>query len=100
MAPLCSIRSAFLPPAHPDGGLCTAARDEDAETIIEFRHPGYPDHNNIMLVFPILDPFPPTNENENENENGVEATTFGLHYETARLACAIVANNKTGWIPF
>ena len=86
MAPLCSIRSAFPPPIHPGGNLYTAY-DEDAEVLIEFRHPGYPDHNNILLVFPALDPI--TNDDETESK-----TTFGLHHETARLACAIAASNR------
>ena len=53
---------------------------------MQFRHPGYPDHNDILLVFPALDP------------TALPSTTtphsFGLHPETARLACAIAANNR------
>jgi hypothetical protein len=78
---LCNIRSAFPPPIHPGH----TAYDQDAD-LMQFRHPGYPDHNNILLVFPALDP------------TALPSTTtphsFGLHHETARLGCAIAANNR------
>ena len=76
----CKIRPAFAPPVHPSGGLC-GAFDEHVDTVIEFRYPGYADHNNILLIFPALDPIP---DHDDDNEN----VTFGLHHETARLACA------------
>lgn len=46
---------------------------------INFRHPGYKDGYNRLLILPTLD-------------NG------GIHYETALIACAILANNRwDGW---
>ena len=78
---LCNIRSAFPPPIHPG----YTAYDQDAD-LMQFRHPRYPDHNNILLVFAALDP------------TALPSTTtlhsFGIHHETARLACAITANNR------
>ena len=44
---------------------------------IKFRHPGYPDNHNILLSL-----------------CGVDHPDGGIHHETARIACAIVANNR------
>ncbi|KAI1497540.1 hypothetical protein F5X99DRAFT_432968 [Biscogniauxia marginata] len=86
-AALCSTRTPFPLPAHPDGGLCAAAALDEGRTVT-LRHPGYPDQSNIMLVFPALDPLPAS------AASSTSATTacFGFHHETARIACAIVAN--------
>ncbi|EFY91834.1 hypothetical protein MAC_02119 [Metarhizium acridum CQMa 102] len=40
-----------------------------------FLHPGYPDNHNILLILPALD-------------------SCGIHHETARIACAILANSR------
>ncbi|CAH0033351.1 unnamed protein product [Clonostachys rhizophaga] len=40
-----------------------------------FLHPGYPDGHNILFVFPTVD-------------------SGGIHHETARIACAILANSR------
>ncbi|KAK2736636.1 hypothetical protein FQN55_001582 [Onygenales sp. PD_40] len=40
---------------------------------IQFLHPAYPENENILLVFPAFD-------------------SGGVHHETARVACAILAN--------
>jgi len=101
MAPRCRIRSALPPPTHPDGGLGTAC-DQDAEVLIKLRHPGYPDNKNVLLVFPALDPITAdhddSNNDDNDNNGSNDGTNakaaFGMHHETARLACAIAANNR------
>ncbi|KAF7591070.1 hypothetical protein BBP40_002031 [Aspergillus hancockii] len=41
--------------------------------MVLFLHPGYPDNENVLLVLPVFD-------------------TGGVHHETARVACAILAN--------
>lgn len=92
MARLCWIRSALPPPAHPDG-LCTACDQKDAEVMIKLRHPGYPDNKNVLLVFPALDPIITDGDDNGDNTNGTKVS-FGLHHETARLACAVAANNR------
>ena len=46
---------------------------------IIFRYPGYDDGSNLLLILRALD-------------------SGGIHYETARLACAIPADNRwDGW---
>ncbi|KAI5921042.1 hypothetical protein F4810DRAFT_679862 [Camillea tinctor] len=84
---LYDIRTPFPLPSHPDGGLGASAAIDEGRAIT-LRHPGYPDQSNIMLVFPALDPLPIL------AASSVDATTvhFGFHHETARIACAIVAN--------
>ncbi|PLB53784.1 hypothetical protein P170DRAFT_420594 [Aspergillus steynii IBT 23096] len=42
---------------------------------IRFLHPGYPDNENVLLIFPALD-------------------SGGIHHGTARVACAILAKCK------
>jgi hypothetical protein len=44
---------------------------------VTFRHPGYPDEHNIIMVLPALD-----------DAQG------GIHHETALIACAVVARNR------
>jgi len=98
MAPRCKIRLALPPPTHPDGGLCTAACHQDNGALIKLRHPGYPDTKNILLVFPALDPIIANDgddvDADNTNNSNNTKAMFGLHCETARLACAIAANNR------
>jgi hypothetical protein len=83
----CHIRTPYPPPTHADGGLGggggATASSSGGISRIQFRHPGYPDtgDTNIMLILPALD----SSSNEGSGR-------FGLHHETARLACAIVAN--------
>ena len=49
---------------------------------IRFRHPGYPDSNNILLRLPAFD-----------HPEG------GFHYDTAITACGILAGNRwDGWL--
>jgi len=47
----------------------------DSAKGITFLHPGYPDGNNTLLILPRFD-------------------AGGVHYETARTACALLANNR------
>lgn len=46
---------------------------------IRFLHPGYPAPTNILLALPRVDP--------------ASDSTFGVHYQTALVACQIIANN-------
>lgn len=71
MSPLLHTRAPYLPPSHPDGGGIYNRKK------IFFRHPGYDDNSNIIMTLPALD-----------------HTDGGIHHETARIACAIVANNQ------
>jgi hypothetical protein len=64
-------------PSHPD-----KERNLPSEVYkIKFRHPGYDDTDNILLILPGLD-----------HPHG------GIHHKTARVACAILANNE--WAGF
>src|SRR2546430_78301 len=67
-------RACYMSPSHPDGGRNLPTNLAHKVT---FRHPGYNDGNNIILVLPALDHL-----------------EGGIHYETARIACAICANNQ------
>lgn len=71
---MAQARPLFAAPTHQDGG-----RDipEDATHTVTFRHPGYRDEHNIIMVLPALD-----------DAQG------GIHHETALTACAIVAGNR------
>jgi hypothetical protein len=44
-------------------------------TFVDIRHPGYPDGRNTLLLLPAYD-------------------SNGFHHVTARIACAILANNS------
>jgi hypothetical protein len=47
-----------------------------------FRHPGYKDPYDILIILP-----------------GLDHPQGGIHHETARLACAVVVNNNfDGWL--
>ncbi|KAF1958577.1 hypothetical protein CC80DRAFT_441077 [Byssothecium circinans] len=61
-------------PSHKDGGQDLPA---DLNYKVYLRHPGYSDTGNILLALPALD-----------HPQG------GIHHETARIACAILANNR------
>ncbi|KAG9511535.1 hypothetical protein KCU85_g10076, partial [Aureobasidium melanogenum] len=71
---MAQVRPPFAAPTHQDGG-----RDipDDATHTVTFRHPGYRDEHNIIMVLPALD-----------DAQG------GIHHETALTACAIVAGNR------
>ncbi|KAL7967090.1 hypothetical protein HDV63DRAFT_383706 [Trichoderma sp. SZMC 28014] len=56
-------------------------KDLGAKGEIYFSHPGYPAPNTLLTLAPT----------DCENSNGV--TVFGVHHETALLACQIIANN-------
>ena len=67
---LINLREPYPLPSHP--GLRTVAAEHH---LIWFRHPGYADSSNALFSFAASD-------------------DDGVHHETARLACAIVAGNK------
>jgi len=52
---------------------------------IRFLHPGYPAPTNTLLTLPRVDPVALASE--------TTTTTFGVHYQTALVACQIIANN-------
>ncbi|KAM0669965.1 hypothetical protein ACQRIU_000360 [Beauveria bassiana] len=82
-------RACLTPPKHPDQGLApsgSATRDE--ERTVTLRHPRYPDSSNILLVLSALDPIPRPGRPFTEDD----PLLFGLHHDTARVACAIIAN--------
>ncbi|KAF2740331.1 hypothetical protein EJ04DRAFT_572178 [Polyplosphaeria fusca] len=67
-------RLKYNAPSHDDGARNLPAA---LNFKVYLRHPGYSDTGNILLVLPALD-----------HPQG------GIHHETARIACAIVANNR------
>jgi hypothetical protein len=71
---MAQLRPPFAAPTHQDGGKDIA---DDVTCTVTFRHPGYPDEHNIIMVLPALD-----------DAQG------GLHHETALIACAVVAGNR------
>ncbi|KAF1737590.1 hypothetical protein CRV24_003211 [Beauveria bassiana] len=82
-------RACLLPPKHPDQGLApsgSVTRDEERTVIL--RHPRYPDSSNILLVLSALDPIPRPDRPFTEDD----PLLFGLHHDTARVACAIIAD--------
>src|SRR5271163_5375222 len=60
-------------PSHHDKGKCLPQEPSR----IRFRHPGYQDTDNVLLTLP-----------------GLDFVDGGIHHETARVACAIIANNQ------
>ncbi|MCJ1423921.1 hypothetical protein MMC29_001806 [Sticta canariensis] len=64
------LRSPYPPPSHSDPIVLPLELG-----LIKFRHPGYPDHSNILFAF-------------------IKSDDDGIHHETARLACAVVAGNR------
>ncbi|KAK8145617.1 hypothetical protein G3M48_004206 [Beauveria asiatica] len=87
MATPFDLRARLPSPKHPDGGLLSSkgVTSDFQRTPVTLRHPGYPDQHNILLVFPALD----LHKQDSDNDGRID---FGLHHETARVACAIVAN--------
>ncbi|KAM3559597.1 hypothetical protein MY1884_003359 [Beauveria asiatica] len=82
-------RACLPPPKHPDQGLAPsgiAIREE--ERTVTLRHPRYPDSSNILLVLSALDPIPRPGRPFTEDD----PLLFGLHHDTARVACAIIAD--------
>jgi hypothetical protein len=71
---MAQLRPPFAAPTHQDGGKDIP---DDVTCTVTFRHPGYPDEHNIIMVLPALD-----------DAQG------GLHHETALIACAVVAGNR------
>ncbi|KAM3508030.1 hypothetical protein MY11210_006878 [Beauveria gryllotalpidicola] len=65
-----TIRSRYARPAHPETPL-TPEGEESRK--IRLRHPGYADSDNILISLVALD-------------------DGGLHHETARVACAVLAD--------
>jgi hypothetical protein len=71
---MAQLRPPFAAPPHQDGGKDIP---DDVTCTVTFRHPGYSDEHNIIMVLPALD-----------DAQG------GLHHETALIACAVVAGNR------
>jgi hypothetical protein len=71
---MAQLRPHFAAPTHQDGGKDIP---DDVTCTMTFRHPGYPDEHNIIMVLPALD-----------DAQG------GIHHETALIACAVVAGNR------
>ena len=69
-------RSAYSTPHHQDS---LQVRPSSLVNRVRLRHPGYNDSANILLTLAALD-----------HPEG------GIHHETARIACAIIANNEWG----
>ena len=67
-------RSSYEIPSHEDKGQSLPA---NLFHRVFLRHPGYDDTHNTLLALPALD-----------------HPLGGIHHETARIACAIIANNK------
>lgn len=69
-----TLRPAQCRPEHAQG-INTISTDPYHR--IEFKHPSYPSEYNTFLVYPALD-----------HPSG------GLHYNTAKIACGIIAGNR------
>lgn len=65
-------RQQYENPSHPPGPISLPVFLRQ----IKFRHPGYPDDANTLLQLSACD------------------ETNGIHYQTAHVACAIVAHNR------
>lgn len=72
MPPPTVARPPHAPPTH-----CDADRVAQRPRTVLLRHPGYPSTHNILLALP-----------------GADGPAGGLHHETARIACAVVAANR------
>jgi hypothetical protein len=64
------LRPLFPPPSHHGADTLPTNRHSQ----VTFRHPGYPDATNIILIL-----------FANDSAHG------GIHHETARIACSILA---------
>ncbi|EGX88601.1 hypothetical protein CCM_08646 [Cordyceps militaris CM01] len=83
MAAPCRLRERLPPPRHPDDGLPKSETTSPSDHRVCLRHPDYPKNVSTLLILAALDP------HKNENSSQIR---YGLHHETARIACAIVAN--------
>lgn len=68
------LRALYAQPRHSDGKHLPAY---DSCFKVRFRHPGYSDSNNILIILP-----------------GLDHAEGGVHIYTAQIACAILANNR------
>lgn len=68
-----SIRCRYRKPSHPESVNIPSS---NAVKNVLFRHPGYPDTHNILFSLSALD------------------GPGGVHHETARIACALLANSR------
>ncbi|KAH8743339.1 hypothetical protein F5883DRAFT_441084 [Diaporthe sp. PMI_573] len=59
-------------------------RHRSFNRVVEFCHPGYEYPHNVLLKLNAIEPEPETPSN---------VRRFGVHHDTARTACAILANN-------
>ena len=64
------VWSPYAPPSHPDKSGAPSVYEH-----IEIKHPGYNDACDTLLTLPPLD-------------------AGGVHHETVRIACAIIAGNR------
>ncbi|ATY66563.1 hypothetical protein A9K55_001115 [Cordyceps militaris] len=87
MALSCGVRHRLPAPTHPDEGV----RPQFHRRNVRFCHPGYPDNSNTMLILPALDPLPHHDAQKTPLQPNKR---FGMHHETARVACAILANAR------
>ncbi len=66
---------------------CIPQHTIDANTVstenrrVHLKHPGYPEHHNVLLTLEAPD-------GARDGKGG------GLHHETARIACALIAGNR------
>jgi hypothetical protein len=70
--PSVSIRCRYREPCHPEPVHMPSGRD------VLFRHPGYPDTQNILFSLSALD----------------GPGDGGVHHDTARVACALLADAR------
>lgn len=76
-------------PSHLGQSLVpTGTPTNETDLRVTLRHPGYPDGSNLLLMFEALDPVTRTDQVFTE----ADPLQFGLHHDTARVACAIIAN--------
>ena len=68
------LHAVYAHPRHSDGKHLPAY---DSSFRVHFRHPGYSDSNNILIILP-----------------GLDHAEGGIHVNTAQIACAILANNR------
>lgn len=66
------VRKPYSIPSHADLGTTLPIVSNN----ISFRHPGYDDVRNTLLIMPALDP------------------GGGIHHDTAKIACGILAGNR------
>ncbi|KAM3512716.1 hypothetical protein MY11210_003669 [Beauveria gryllotalpidicola] len=84
---------AYRHQSTPDGGFLSSegVTSDLQRTPVTLRHPGYPDQHNILLILPAFD-LHKKKDSDNDGSDNDGRIDFGLHHETARVACAIVAN--------